>query len=64
MLSINGKSYVIRHMLIVKIFGAPKELCFWQKREEVFNQLNSVSELSCTKATCRGHGVRSRARVT
>ena len=27
----------------------------------MLNQLNSASELSCTKATCRGHELRSRA---
>ena len=55
---------MICHVLILQIFGAPKKLCFQQNGEEVFNQLNSASELSCTKAMCRGHGVKSRAGVT
>ena len=64
MLSVNGRSHVIRHVLTLQIFGALKKLCFWRNRKEVFNRLNSVSELSCTRAMCRGHGVRSRIGVT
>ena len=64
MLSVNKKSHVIRHVLTLRILNAPKKLCFWQNCEEVFNWLNSVSELSCTKATCRDHGVKSRAEIT
>ena len=60
----NGRSHVIRHVLTLRIFDAPKKLCFWRVREEVFNQLNSASELSCTRAMCRNHGMRSFARVT
>ena len=43
MLSVNGRNHVIRHVLILWIFGALKKLCFWQNREEVFNQLNSTN---------------------
>ena len=44
--------------------GALKKLCFWQNCEEMFNRLNSANELRCTRATCRGHRVKSRAGVT
>ena len=54
MLSMNGRSHVIRHVLTLRIFGVPKKMCFRQNREEVLNWLNSASELSCTWATCRG----------
>ena len=64
MLSVNGKSHMIRHVLVLRIFGALNKLRFWQNHEEVLNWLNSASELSYTKATCRGHKVRSRAGVT
>ena len=64
MLSVNGRSYMIRHVLILQIFGALKKLCFWQNRKKVFNQLNFASELSYTKATCKGHRIRSCAGVT
>ena len=37
MLSVNGRSHVIRHVLILRIFDAPKNLRFRQNREEVFN---------------------------
>ena len=66
MLSVNGKSHVIRHVLTLRIFGAPKKLCFRQNREEVFNQLNSTNWVELHKGyvqesrgevTCRGHGV-------
>ena len=40
MLSVNGKSHVIHHMLTLRIFGTLKKLHFWQNREEVLNQLN------------------------
>ena len=59
----NKRSYVIRHVLILRIFGAPKKLHFWQNRKEVLNRLNFASKLSCTSTTCRGHGVMSRAGV-
>ena len=63
MLNVNGQSHVIHHVLTLRNFGALKKLHFWQNCEEVLNQLNSASELRCTKATCRGHGVRSHAEV-
>ena len=40
MLGVNGKCYVIYHILTLQIFGTSKKLHFWQKCEEVFNQLN------------------------
>ena len=70
MLSVNGRSHVIRHVLTLRIFGASKKLRFWQNREEVFNRLNSTNwielhkgnvqgprgEVTCRgKVTCRGH---------
>ena len=64
MLSVNGKSHVIRHVLILQIFGAPKKLRFRQNPEKVLNWLNSANwaELhkrhvqgSRGKVTCRGH---------
>ena len=70
MLSVNGKSHVIRHVLTLQIFGAPKKLRFWQNREEMFNRHNSTNWVELHKGymqgsrdevTCRGHGVRSRA---
>ena len=63
MLSVNEKSHMIYYVLTLRIFGAPKKLCFWQNREEMFNRLNSARELSCTRATCRGHGLKLRASV-
>ena len=64
MLSVNGKSHVIHHVLILRIFGTPKKLRFWQNREEVLNWLNFASWAELHKATYKGHGVRSRARAT
>ena len=61
MLSVNGRSHVIRHVLTLQIFGIPKKLRFWQNRKEMLNRLNFASELSCIKATCRDHGMKSRA---
>ena len=61
MLSVNGRSHVIRHVLTLQIFDVPKKLCFRRNREEVFNWLNSTDWVDYTKATCRDHGVRSRA---
>ena len=29
MFSVNGRRYVIRHVLILQIFGTSKKLCFW-----------------------------------
>ena len=71
MLSVNGRSHVIRHILTIRIFRAPKKLCFWQNREEVFNWLNSASwaapgpragvmgwghvQGSHVEVTCKGH---------
>ena len=43
MLSVNGRSHVICHVLTLRVFGAPKKLRFWQDREKVLNQLNSLS---------------------
>ena len=43
MLSVIGKSYIIYHILTLRIFGAPKKLHFWQNCEQVLNQLNFAS---------------------
>ena len=43
MLSVNGRSHMIHHMLILRIFATPKKLCFWQIPEKVLNQLNSAN---------------------
>ena len=73
MLSVNGRSHVIRHVLTLWIFGAPKKLYFWRNREEVFNRLNSRNWVELHKGhvqgssgevTCRGHELRSRAGAT
>ena len=64
MLSVNGKSHVIRHVLTIRIFGASKKLRFWQNRKEVLNWLNSANWAELHKGyvqgsrgqiTCRGH---------
>ena len=60
MLSVNGKSHVIHHVLTQQILGAPKKLRFQQNFDKMLNWLNFASY---TKATCRGHGLRLRARV-
>ena len=72
MLSVNRRSHVIRHVLILRIFGAPKKLCLWQNREEVFNRLNSTNwielhkghvQMSRGEIIYRDYGVKSRAGV-
>ena len=64
MLSVNRRSHVMRHVLILRIFGAPRKLRFWRNREEVFNRLNSTNWVELHEGHARGHGVRSRAGVT
>ena len=49
MLSIKGKSHVIRHMLTLWVFCALKKLLFWQNRKEVLNWLNSASGVKLHK---------------
>ena len=61
MLSVNRRSYVIRHVLILRIFVILKKLHFWQNREKMLNRLNPTSWAELHKATYRSHGVRSRA---
>ena len=60
MLSVNKKSHVIRHVLTLRIFGAPKKLCFRRNREEVFNWLNSTNWVELHK----GHMQRSQGEIT
>ena len=43
MLSVNRRSHVIRYVLTLRIFAAPKKLRFWQNCEKVFNQLNFMN---------------------
>ena len=68
MFSVNGRSHVIRHVLILRIFGASKNLRFRQNPEEMLNRLNSVNwaelhkghmQESWGEVTCRGHVERS-----
>ena len=59
MLSANGRSHVIRHVLTLRIFGAPKKLRFRRNREEVFNRFNSTNWVELHK----GHVQESRAEV-
>ena len=70
MLSVNRKSHVIRYVLTLRIFGAPKKLRFRQNHEEVFNRLNSTNWVklhkghlqgSLSEVMCRGHVQGSRA---
>ena len=63
-LSVNGRSHVICHVLTLQIFGAPKKLRFWQDCEEMFNWLNSTNWVELIKTTCSCQRVRSRAGVT
>ena len=60
MLSINGRSHVIRHVLTLRIFDGLKKLYFWRNCEEVLNQLNSASGAELHK----GHIQESRGKVT
>ena len=60
MISVNERSHVIRHVLILQIFGALKKLCFWQNREEVFNRLNSTNWVELHQ----GHVQGSRGEIT
>ena len=64
MLSVNGRSHMICHVLTLRIFGVSKKLRFWQNRENVFNQLNSTNWVKLHKGhvqgswgevTCKGH---------
>ena len=59
-LSVNWRSHMICHVMTLWIFGASKKLCFWQKREEVFNWLNSMKWVELHK----GHVQGSRGEVT
>ena len=70
MLSLIGRSHVIRHVLTLRIFGTLKKLRFWQNCEEVLNWLNSASWDELHKGyvqgprdgvTCRDHVQGSRA---
>ena len=63
MLSMNGRSHVILHVLTLRIFGTLKKLRFRQNCREVLNWLNSANWSELHKATYRGHRVRSRARA-
>ena len=58
-ISVNGRSHVIRHILILQIFSTLKKLCFWQNREKVFNRLNSRNWVELHK----GHVQESKGEV-
>ena len=60
MLSVNGRSYMIHHVLTVQIFDALKKLHFWQNCKEVLNQLSSANWAELHKS----HVQRSRGEVT
>ena len=64
MLSVNGKSHVICHVLILQMFGALKKLCFWQNQKNCSIDSTPRIELSCIKAMCRGHRMRSCVGIT
>ena len=64
MFSVKGRSHVLSHVLILRIFGTLKKLRFRQNHEEVFNRRNSANWAELHKATYRGHGVKSRAGAT
>ena len=64
MLSVNGRSHVIRYVLTLRIFSAAKKLRFWQNPKKVLNQLNSANWAELHKSHVQRSRVRSRARVT
>ena len=57
MLSVNERSYVIRHVLTLRIFGTSKKLCFRRNRERVFNRLNSTNWVKLHKSHVQGSRV-------
>ena len=53
-LSVNGRSHVIRHVLTLRMFGAPKKLRFWRNCKEMFNGLNSTNWVELHKGQVQG----------